>query len=80
LFTFTAPTPDYHAKAGVSTKPLDGTLVDLTLRPAEVGNERDACLPVVATPASRRERIDAPVDLPAIAGIVAPPGAGSDRT
>ena len=34
LFTFTAPTPDYQAKAGVSTKPLDGTLVDLTLRPA----------------------------------------------
>jgi cytochrome P450 len=34
LFTFTAPTPDYRAKAGVSTKPLDGTLVDLTLRRA----------------------------------------------
>jgi cytochrome P450 len=32
LFTFTAPSPDYKAKAGVSTKPLDGTLVDLTLR------------------------------------------------
>ena len=35
LFTFTAPTPDYHAKAGVSTKPSDGTRVDLTLRTAE---------------------------------------------
>jgi cytochrome P450 len=32
LFTFTAPTPDYHAVAGVSTKPGDGTLVDLELR------------------------------------------------
>jgi len=35
LFTFTAPAPDYHANAGVSTKPSDGTLVELTLRPAE---------------------------------------------
>jgi len=35
LFTFTAPSPDYHANAGVSTKPSDGTLVDLTLRAAD---------------------------------------------
>jgi cytochrome P450 len=32
LFTFKAPTTDYHVKAGVSTKPSDGTLVDLALR------------------------------------------------
>lgn len=32
LFTFTAPSAGYQAKAGVSTKPLDGTVVDLTLR------------------------------------------------
>ena len=32
LFTFKAPTTDYQANAGVSTKPRDGTLVDLVLR------------------------------------------------
>jgi cytochrome P450 len=32
LFTFKAPTTDYRAKAGVSTKPLDETLVDMVLR------------------------------------------------
>lgn len=32
LFRFTAVNPENQAKAGVSTKPLDGTLVDLELR------------------------------------------------
>jgi cytochrome P450 len=32
LFRFQAVNPDVQAKAGVSTKPLDGTLVDLALR------------------------------------------------
>jgi cytochrome P450 len=32
LFTFTSPTTDYQANAGVSTKPRDGTVVDLVLR------------------------------------------------
>ena len=33
LFTFKSLTPDYQALAGVSTKPRDGTLVELALRP-----------------------------------------------
>jgi cytochrome P450 len=32
VFHFRAVNPQYHAKAGVSTKPADGTLVDLELR------------------------------------------------
>ena len=32
FFTFTSPTAEYRANAGVSTKPRDGTLVDLALR------------------------------------------------
>ncbi|MDB5322851.1 MAG: cypX, partial [Phycisphaerales bacterium] len=32
LFTFRSPTEGYEAMAGVSTKPRDGTLVELTLR------------------------------------------------
>jgi cytochrome P450 len=32
LFAFKAPTAEYEAMAGVSTKPLDGTMVELTLR------------------------------------------------
>ncbi|HVV99414.1 MAG TPA: cytochrome P450, partial [Planctomycetaceae bacterium] len=32
LFRFHGVSPENHAKAGVSTKPLDGTLVDLELR------------------------------------------------
>jgi len=32
MFKVTAKSPENHAKAGVSTKPLDGTLVDLELR------------------------------------------------
>jgi cytochrome P450 len=35
LFTFSAPALDYKAKAGVSTKPMDGTLVELTMRANE---------------------------------------------
>src|SRR5690606_25696554 len=32
VFRFQAPTPDNPARAGVSTKPRDGTMVELTLR------------------------------------------------
>ena len=32
LFTFKSPTMHYHANAGVSTKPQDGTRVELVLR------------------------------------------------
>jgi len=38
LFKFTAPNEDNPAKAGVSTKPLDGTLVDMELRAERVKN------------------------------------------
>jgi cytochrome P450 len=33
MFKFRAVSPENHAKAGVSTKPLDGAVVDLELRP-----------------------------------------------
>jgi cytochrome P450 len=32
IFTFTAVDGETHAKAGVSTKPADGVVVDLSLR------------------------------------------------
>lgn len=39
MFKFTAPDPDLHARAGVSTKPADGVLIEMELR-ERIGSER----------------------------------------
>jgi hypothetical protein len=40
MFEFRAVNPDYGVKAGVSTKPLDGTLIELQRRSSVRPNHR----------------------------------------